>query len=237
MKKIISVILALVMVMGLSVTAMAEGPTSGKITITTNGQYSDSTGSDATGHPGDSWHIAVPGGFTKNQPTDANTEEVYYVEVEWDVKSTIEYQIGKDGYYWKLYDGENATTPHKDGTPVKSAGYESKGDDWTGNATVNLTVTSWSSRALKASTTFRGATTTDDTKNNIKEPITFAAGTGESTLDIDSATTMISNGATYTNKAVTKNMNVAIGTPTGGKIAGNTNVGYLTLTIAKKTTP
>lgn len=233
MKKIISVILALVMVMGLSVTAMAEGPTSGKITITTNGQYSDPTGSDSTGKPGDSWNIAVPGGFTKIDPTDKNTDEVYYVEVEWDVKSTIEYQIGKDGYYWKLYDGVDATTPHKDGTPVKSAGYESKGDGWAGEATVALTVTSWSSRALKASTTFRGATTTDDA-TNIKKDITFAPKTGVvDSVVIDSATTMISNGETYTNKAVTKNMTVNIGMPTDGKIAGNTNVGYLTLTLAK----
>ena len=234
MKKIISVILALVMVMGLSVTAMAEGPTSGKITITTNGQYSDPTGSDSTGKPGESWDIAVPGGFTKIQPTEENTDEVYYVEVEWDVKSTIEYQIGKGGYYWKLYDDVAATTQHADGSVVKSAGYESKGDAWDGNATVNLTVTSWSSRALTASTTFRGAATTDDS-TNIKEPITFAAGTGVDTFDIASATTQITDGATYTNKAVTVTKNVTIGTPTGGKIAGNTNVGYLTLTLAKTT--
>ena len=228
MKKIISVILALVMVMGLSVTAMAEEPaTKGKITITTDGAHTDSTGK-----PGESWDIAVPGGFTKIQPTDENTDEVYYVEVEWAVKSTIEYRIGTKGYAWNLYDDATATTPHTDGTSVKSAGYESKGDVWDGNATVNLTVTSWSSRALAASTTFRGATTADDA-TNIKQPITFAEGTGKSTCDIDSATTMISNGETYTNKAVTKNMTVAIGTPTGGKIAGNTNVGYLTLTLAK----
>lgn len=232
MKKIISVILALVMVMGLSVTAMAEERSStGKITITTDGAYTDSTGK-----PGDSWNIAVPGGFKKIQPTDANTEEVYYVEVEWDVKSTIEYQIGKEGYAWKLYDDATATTQHAAGNTVKSAGYVSKGDGWIGNATVNLTVTSWSSRALKASTTFNGATTTDDTAN-IKEPITFAEGTGVSTFDIVSATTNISNGAAYTNTAVTVNKSVSIGTPTGGKIAGNTNVGYLILTLAKNTTP
>lgn len=232
MKKIISVILALVMVMGLSVTAMAEGPISGKITITTDGAHTDSTGK-----PGESWDIAVPGGFTKIQPTDANTEEVYYVEVEWDVKSTIEYQIGKDGYYWKLYDGENATTPHKDGTPVKSAGYESKGDGWDGSATVSLKVTSWSSRALTASTTFRGATTADDA-TNIKKDITFAPNTGVvDNVVIESATTKIKDSATYTNEAVTKDVTVTIGTPSDGKIAGNTKVGYLTLTIAKKTTP
>lgn len=231
MKKIISVILALVMVMGLSVTAMAEGLTSGKITITTDGAHTDSTGK-----PGESWNIAVPGGFTKIDPTDTNTDEVYYVEVEWDVKSTIEYQIGTKGYAWKLYDDANATTLHTDGKTVQSAGYESKGDVWAGNATVNLTVTSWSSRALKASTTFRGAATTDDA-TNIKDNITFAAKTGESTFDIASATTKITDGAAYTNQAVTENKIVTIGTPTGGKIAGNTNVGYLILTLAKNTTP
>lgn len=230
MKKIISVILALVMVMGLSVTAMAEGrSSSGKITITTDGTHSESAGK-----PGESWNIAVPGGFTKIDPTDKNTDEVYYVEVEWDVKSTIEYQIGKDGYYWKLYDGVDATTPHKDGTSVKSAGYESKGDGWAGEATVSLNVTSWSSRALKASTTFRGATTTDDA-TNIKQDITFAQKTGEKNFDIASATTKITDGATYTNQAVTVTEKVIIGAPEGGKIAGNTNVGYLTLTLAKTT--
>lgn len=236
MKKIISVILALVMVMGLSVTAMAEGPTSGKITITTNGQYSDPTGSDSTGKPGDSWNIAVPGGFTKINPSDENTDEVYYVEVEWNVTSTIEYKIGTKGYAWNLYDDATATTPHTDGKLVKSAGYESKGDAWDGNATVNLTVTSWSSRALTATTTFRGATTTDDA-TNIKQDITFAQKTGEKNFDIASATTKITDGATYTNQAVTVNESVAIGTPTGGKIAGDTNVGYLILTLAKNTTP
>ena len=125
MKKIICMVLALVMVMGLSVTAMAEEPTSGKITITTNGQYSDPTGSDSTGKPGDSWNIAVPGGFTKINPSDENTDEVYYVEVEWNVTSTIEYKIGTKGYTWNLYDDATATTPHTDGAPVKSAGYES----------------------------------------------------------------------------------------------------------------
>lgn len=230
MKKIISVILALVMVMGLSVTAMAEErSSSGKITITTDGTHSDSTG-----QPGEGWNIAVPGGFTKIDPTDKNTDEVYYVEVEWNVKSTIEYQIGNDGYAWKLYDDANATTTHTGNTTVQSAGYESKGDDWVGEATVNLTVTSWSSRALKASTTFRGATAEDDA-TNIKQAITFAEGTGKSTRDIASATTKIKDSATYTNEAVTENMIVAIGTPTGGKIAGNTNVGYLTLTLAKTT--
>ena len=229
MKKIISVILALVMVMGLSVTAMAGEPTSGKITITTDGTHSDSTG-----QPGEGWNIAVPGGFTKIDPTDKNTDEVYYVEVEWNVKSTIEYKIGTKGYAWNLYDDATATTPHIDGTPVKSAGYEPKGNVWDGSATVNLKVASWSSRALTASTTFRGAATTDDS-TNIKENITFGEGTGVDTFDIASATTKISGGAAYTSEAVTVSRSVAIDAPTGGKIAGNTNVGYLTLTIAKKT--
>lgn len=242
MKKITSLILALVMALSLTTAAFADDHTTtgttGSVTITTD------TGDTTANKIGDSWIINVPASTDKIALDPTAVADVYYVVVTWEVKSDIVYQIGGKGYSWKLYTedalaGDEVTADSTGSTP-SSAGYVSNGNKWDKTATVTLTVENWSNVALTATSSFRGAKTTDDAAN-VKSDIDVAAtgaGALESTVGtgkIASAAAGIDTSSTtlYTNDAVKATQTITVETPTGGEISGNTNIGFVTLTIAK----
>lgn len=241
MKKITSLILALVMALSLTTAAFATehktSTTTGTVTITTD------TGDDTANKVGDSWIINVPASTNKIALDPTAVKDVYYVVVTWEVKSDIVYQIGGKGYSWKLYTEDalagDEVTADSTGTP-SSAGYVSNGNKWDKTATVTLTVENWSNVALTATSSFRGATTTDDAAN-VKSNIDVAA-TGTGALESAAGTGKIASAAAgidtssttlYTNDAVKATQTINVGTPTGGEISGNTNIGFVTLTINK----
>ena len=223
MKKITSLILALVMALSLTTAAFAA-TTNGTVTITTNGE--------TTGKVGDSWKVAVPGGFVAGSRTTKNTETNYYVVVEWTVSSDITYQDGKDGYTWNLYDADNEKVTDSTKTVAKGQ-FESKGNGWTaGTATVTLKITNWSNAALKGTTKFTPATTTDDSVNIVENIVVNA--TGEKTdFAIADPTAGITEALGSTTSAVVVTETLTVNAPTGGVIKGNTNIGFVTLTINK----
>lgn len=249
MKKITSLILALVMALSLTTAAFAAdthettgttqgNTTTGTVTITTD------TGDTTANKIGDSWIINVPASADKIALDPTTVADVYYVVVTWEVKSEIVYQIGGQGYSWKLYSedalaGDEVTADSAGSTP-SSAGYVSKGNKWDKTATVTLTVENWSNVALTATSSFRGAKTTDDDANVKSDIQVTAIGVGalESTVGIGkiaSAAVGIDTSSTtlFTNDAVKATQIINVETPTGGEISGNTNIGFVTLTIAK----
>lgn len=157
MKKIISMVLALVMVMGLSVTAMAE---SGKVVIKDFSQTSPNT-----------TDIQIPAKFTETKPEDNSAVTARnYVYMEWSVDSTLKYVIDSSSYTWNVYSdaaGKNAI-PANDSANTRphSAGYSVKGHwDKTTSATINVTVENWSNRDVWVKYALEGAgvsTTTDE---------------------------------------------------------------------------
>lgn len=120
MKKIISLLLALVIVMGLSVTAFAEPTSSDKTSVPANETASITAGYEA--------------GSVSKPP-------VYRVNVAWEQVGTIKYTGAKEVYDWNTGDlvyiknNEESTTAKWD---VSS------------NAAVNITVTNYSNMAVTA---------------------------------------------------------------------------------------
>lgn len=152
MKKIISLILVLVMLCAVAMSASAE-----EFTITT------STSENATGEGQDyTWNINVTAGLQAEEVTEADVAANYYVVVSWEVESDLVYSIGKEAYSWNVY-SDVATKTDATAGNAAGAGYEvdySQGT-WTGSATVKVTVTNWSNRAVTANVAFDPAEKND----------------------------------------------------------------------------
>ena len=64
------------------------------------------------------------------------------VQIEWEVESSLRYSVDQSNYVWKIVDrnGNDSSSPDYDGEPV-SAGYvEVECGDWSGQATITLTM-------------------------------------------------------------------------------------------------
>lgn len=237
MKKITSLILALVMALSLTTAAFAADPIAsaektGTVTITTNSTTDPDAGTVAFG---DTYTIKVPGSYAAIKP-DGSEAANYYVVVSWKVNSNITYQVGGKGYTWTLKGTEDFTGDAVTEN-VKSAGYVSNGNQWAGSATVELTVQNWSNKALTATSAFAGAT---DAETYVETTITAdAAGAGNTwkvnsadVTEIASAASLIAEGNTYTNAAVTATQTITL-TNVAGAINAPGDIGSVTLTINK----
>lgn len=240
MKKIICMVLALVMVMGLSVTAMAEGPeesikSSDTVVIKDFSQTNPNT-----------TEIQIPAKFSETKPTgnsDVTTKN--YVYMEWSVESTLKYVIDKSSYTWNVYSNAEGTNLVSDDNPrPHSAGYSVKGHwDKTTSATINVTVENWSNRDVWVKYTLDGAKaaapdTTTGKVTGVTEDITF---TGVHGLP-ETATQLVTKAnvdstvlVTDVSKSVLKDFKI-----TGANIASGainkdvTSIGTLTVTISNE---
>ena len=160
MKKIICMVLALVMVMVLSVTAMAEDTYSkpdGKVTIVDSSQQHTET-------------IPVP---AKGSVAEFNkNNETYYVIMDWSVESTLTYTVNATDYKWNVYNVDNSTetlltgkTPDTDKTATMGR-YDVNGK-WSGKATITVNVTNWSNVNITATPEWKnGEKTVADAAND-----------------------------------------------------------------------
>lgn len=243
MKKITSLILALVMALSLTVTAMAADQSPVII-----------KGDDAAfGAATKTWNIEVPAGFDgTNAPTkEADVKATYYVKIEWSFgdNNSLKYVDDKANYSWKVLDANNADATTSSAGDPTHAGYE-VGQQWQGTAAINVTVTNWSNRAMKADMAFAPVTTVAEsgvTKAiNVSESgcLTWTGYDGTNTTS--NAGIIVNSAAkdvTFANdtSAVTEGI-VGTGSLTidGTKLDGainkdNTVIGTLTITLAEKT--
>lgn len=242
MKKIISMVLALVMVMGLSVTAMAEEPNkTGKVTIIDQSQtpYEETIKVPAKGS-------VAP--FTKDN-------ETYYVIMDWSVESTLTYTVNSTDYKWNVYNVEKGTetlltgeTPVKDKTATMGR-YDVNGK-WSGYANITVNVTNWSNVDITATPVWVAGTQTKDGANGVTKDIKIdgmptAKGQtitrADATItDTNFATTQVTdNTATKLFEARIDNDNkdsickIVDGAIKDTKNGYNAIIGTLTVTIAK----
>lgn len=128
MKKIMSLVLALALVLSMGVTVFAD-ENSGSTTVT-----------DPTDAANNSESIDVTAGYTA--PTYNTGDKVYHVVVAWEKTGTITYAGNQYRYDWKVDDNNFGYV--KDEKNSTEAG-------WTvNNATVAITVTNKSNAAIKA---------------------------------------------------------------------------------------
>lgn len=243
MKKITSLILALVMALSLTVTALADEP------VIIKGDAA------AFGAATKTWNVEVPAGFdgTNAPKQESDVTATYYVKIEWsfDDTNTLKYVDNKANYSWKVLGAgdADATTTETDPT---HAGYAVK-QQWEGTAKINVTVTNWSNRAMKAdmefapvNTVVSGETTgvtkaikVDETGCLTWVGFDGTAATQTAGIIVNSA----ANGVPFANDTNAVTAGVAgrgsltiDGTKLGGAInANNTVIGTLTITLAEKT--
>mgnify|MGYP007089423758 CR=1 FL=1 len=243
MKKITSLILALVMALSLTVTALADEP------VIIKGDAA------AFGAATKTWNVTVPAGFdgTKAPTKEADVTATYYVKIEWsfDGTNTLKYVDNKANYSWKVLgagDADDTTTE----TDPTHAGY-AVSQQWEGTAKINVTVTNWSNRAMKADMEFVPVTTvvsgeTTGVTKAIKVDETGcltwvgydgAVATPTAGIIVNSA----ANGVPFANDTNAVTAGVAgsgsltiDGTKLGGAInANDTVIGTLTITLVEKT--
>ena len=231
MKKIISMVLALVMALGLSVTAMAE---SGKVVIKDFSQTSPNT-----------TDIQIPAKFTETKPEDNSAVTARnYVYMEWSVDSTLKYVIDSSSYTWNVYSDATGNTviPANDTNNTKplSAGYSVKGHwDETTSATINVTVENWSNRDVWVQYALEGAgvSSTKDTAGKVTgvtEAIKFQNVALPETQKLDTVANVNSTElVTAVNKTTPGTITINASNIKSGAINSNvTSIGTLTVTIS-----
>ena len=235
MKKITSLILALVMALSLTTAAFAanyDGATTGNVKITTT------TGE--SGNPtmeGNTWDIDVWAGRTDGTLSADDAAAVkanFYVVVNWTVESTITYQIDKSTYAWAFTKDTSDT--------VTSAGFQAGDAKWDGNAKVTVNITNWSNRPIDAKYTWNYAAAA----GNITTAASgFDVVVPETQTIASAAESIINNLKTDANAALTTDAGVnntpaeitidATATTAAGEITGNCAIGHVTVEISEHT--
>lgn len=233
MKKIISVILALVMVMGLSVTAMAANS---PVVIKDLSKGDSNTPIDIPAYYDES-----------NKPTkNDQVTTKNYVYMEWSVDSKLKYVIDSSSYTWNVYsDAAGKNVIPADGsknTKPLSAGYSVQGHwDKTTKATINVTVENWSNRDVWVKYALEGAdvsTTVDEAGKvtGVTEAIKFQNVALPETQKLDTVANVNSTElVTEASKSEIKDLVI-----TGANIASGainkdvSSIGTLTVTISNE---
>lgn len=164
--------------------------------------------------------VSVPGSSSADikanyeEGTDSDrVETVYLVTVDWKINSTLVYSDGTTTYKWNAND-----------TKYEAQAPEDKG--WTGNATVEITVTNKSNAAITASAEWTDAT-----------DITAACDFVESEIEIASAATGTNLSApdkVLEGSAQTDKIEATVEVTDGTIDADDTTVGTITVSIAAK---
>lgn len=180
MKKLIGMIMAIAMIFALATTAFAADP------ITENGTKVFVTTTPTEGETqfdkvnGNTIEIGIPANFEAGANDPYKVEANYYVIVKYEVKSELVFKVGESAYTWNVNVGET----------TKEAKHTLKNQytgDWSGTATVDVTVENWSNRDMQAAMTFAPTTTvaTAEKDNGVLTAITvtdaaqsFAAAAG-----------------------------------------------------------
>ncbi len=249
MKKIMCMILALVMVMSLNVTAMA-GDTSGTVKILVSSSTTDTT------------EITVPARGSVAAFT--NTNETYYVEMEWFVTSSLTYTVNSTDYVWNVYnvttDGSETETKltnsdaSTESKPTATMGRYDVNGKWSGTATIKVDVKNWSNVAVKATATWadskkpesgaadNGITKDIETTGIETKTMTFAKADSAVTVENYATTQVESLSSTELfNVTIDNESTSATCKITDGAIKDTNNgdpitIGTLTVTIAKAET-
>lgn len=237
MKKITSLILALVMALSLTTAAFADDHTTtgktGSVTITTD------TGEPTANKIGDKWNIAVPAsGAAAEAPKKDAIDAKYYVVVTWTVTSDLTYQLDETNYSWAFYGSDNAEINDvaAEGVDVAKAGYKAGDRTWSGEAKVNVKIENWSNAKLTATYGYEAAAA-DGAK--VVTAVTGLTETIPTASTIESASTLTNAENNWVTSTATNNgaagVNVVLKatTATKGNISGDdVTIGYVTVTIA-----
>lgn len=232
MKKIISMVLALVMVMGLSVTAMA---TESPVVIKDLSKNSNTT-------------IDIPADYdeTKKPTKNEQVTTKNYVYMEWTVQSTLKYVIDSSSYTWNVYSDATGNTvilaDDTNNTKPLSAGYSVKGHwDETTSATINVTVENWSNRDVWVQYALEGAgvSSTKDTAGKVTgvtEAIKFQNVALPETQKLDTVANVNSTElVTAVNKTTPETITINASNIKSGAINSDvTSIGTLTVTISNE---
>lgn len=245
MKKITSLILALVMALSLTVTALAANTSP----VIIKGDAA------AFGEATKTWNVEVPAGFdgTNAPKQESDVAATYYVKIEWDYDGTnsLKYVDDKAHYSWKVLGAGDADATATETDPTH-AGY-AVSQQWEGTAKIKVTVTNWSNRAMKAAMEFAPVTTvvTGEETGVTKAINTSAEGClkwagydgANTTTDADIIVNSAAAGVPFANDTSAKTAGTVgsgsltiDGTKLGGAInKANTVIGTLTITLAEKT--
>ena len=222
MKKITSLILALVMALSLTVTALAADPVEGKVTIT---DFSAAT----------TRSIEIPADY-ENTATPEAIQTKYYVYMQWNVTSSLKYTVDANSYEWKVYSDEDGTSEMTTeqttaNTQPKSAGYEINGT-WSGTAAVSVKVVNWSNKDVKVSYKFDGAAE----GGNVTKAFTF----NQAAWGLSPTAQTIATKADHTSTALVTavndggvNFTIQAAEITGAIKDNVTSIGTLTVTVDK----